>query len=87
MDEIAADPEKGLEAAIAAVPELASAREKELAILEATIAAWEPRDESAAYGAIDVAAWDASIAYLDELGLVDDPVTPDGLLDRSFTAH
>ena len=41
MDEIAADPQKGLEAAIARVPELATDREAQLAVLQATIDTWQ----------------------------------------------
>jgi NitT/TauT family transport system substrate-binding protein len=37
MEAVTADPELGLEAAITAVPELASARDAQLAVLEATI--------------------------------------------------
>jgi NitT/TauT family transport system substrate-binding protein len=40
MDEIAANPMLGLDAAIVAVPELAAARDAQLAILEATIESW-----------------------------------------------
>jgi NitT/TauT family transport system substrate-binding protein len=85
MEEIATDPERGLEAAIEAVPELASDREGQLAVLEATIAAWEPRSEGAAMGSIDPDAWERSIGYLGELGLVDDPVGLEDVIDESFT--
>ena len=40
MEEIQADPEVGLEAAITAVPELGTARETQAAILDATIEVW-----------------------------------------------
>jgi NitT/TauT family transport system substrate-binding protein len=78
MDEIAANPEVGLEAAIAVVPELAADRQKQLAILEATIDTWETSAKR--FGAIDRAGWEASIAYLSELGLVPNPVTVDQLV-------
>ena len=78
MDEIAANPEVGLEAAIAVVPELAADRQKQLAILEATIDTWQTSANR--FGAIDRAGWEASIAYLSELGLVPNPVTVDQLV-------
>jgi NitT/TauT family transport system substrate-binding protein len=81
MTEIAADPSKGLEAAIKAVPELGSQRETQLAILNATIATWAPPGgDKSKYGAIDRDGWQASIAYLSKLGLVPNPVTVDGLV-------
>ena len=80
MTEIAADPNVGLEAAIKQVPELAAQREKQLAILNATIAMWSPADGGADFGTIDRAGWEASIAYLTKLGLVKEPVTVDDLV-------
>ncbi len=53
MEEIAANPEVGLDAAIAAVPELGTARETQAAILDATIEVWTgPAQEAAGLGAI-----------------------------------
>jgi ABC-type nitrate/sulfonate/bicarbonate transport system substrate-binding protein len=81
MTEIAADPTKGLDAAIKSVPELASQRDTQLAILNATIATWAPPGgDRTKYGAIDRAGWQASIGYLTKLGLVPNPVTVDGLV-------
>jgi NitT/TauT family transport system substrate-binding protein len=81
MTEIAADPTKGLDAAIKSVPELASQRDTQLAILNATIATWAPPGgDRTRYGAIDRAGWQASIGYLTKLGLVPNPVTVDGLV-------
>lgn len=81
MEAIAADPELGLEAAIAAVPELASARETQAAILDATIETWSgPLQAASGVGTLDRDGWTASIAYLTELGLVPDPVTVDDIL-------
>ena len=81
MSEIASDPQKGLDAAIKAVPELAGDRDKQLAILNATIATWAPPGGDATdYGAIDRDGWQASIDYLSSLGLVPKPVTVDGLV-------
>jgi NitT/TauT family transport system substrate-binding protein len=78
MEEIARDPEVGLEAAITAVPELATDRANQLAILEATIDTW--RTSAGPFGAIDREGWEASIAYLTELGLVPNAVTVDDLV-------
>src|SRR5687768_7154912 len=77
MTEIAANPEAGLEAAIAAVPELASQRDTQEAILDATIATWSPSSGGGPFGTIDRAGWEASIAYLTTLDLVPNPVTVD----------
>lgn len=82
MTEITADPEKGLDAAIAVVPELASAREAQEAILAATIESWSGSAQAAGgLGALDTDGWQASIAFMTELGLVPNPVTIDDLLD------
>jgi NitT/TauT family transport system substrate-binding protein len=81
MTQIAADPAKGLEAAITAVPELATQRDTQKAILAATIAAWSrPGGSATDYGSIDRTGWEASIAYLTRLGLVPNPVKVDDLV-------
>ena len=85
MDTIAADPEKGLDAAIAAVPELGNDRATQRAILDATIGAWSsPLTERDGFGAIDHDGWAASIALMADLKLVPNPVTVDGLVDDRF---
>ncbi|MDP9481852.1 MAG: ABC transporter substrate-binding protein, partial [Chloroflexota bacterium] len=86
MEEIAADPAVGLEAAIRAVPDLATARETQAAILEATIEAWRgPVQEAHGLGAIDPADWVKSIDYLETLGdLVPNPVTVDDVLETGL---
>jgi putative riboflavin transport system substrate-binding protein len=82
MKEIGLDPEVGVEAAITAVPDLATARETQVAILRATIAAWSgPVQDASGLGALDSAGWTASIAYMTELGLVPTPITIDDVLD------
>ena len=82
MDEVAANPETGLDAAIAAVPELASARAAQLAVLQATIELWNgPAQTANGRGAIDRDGWAKSIDYLATLGLVPNPVAVDGLID------
>jgi NitT/TauT family transport system substrate-binding protein len=81
MEEIASDPEAGLDAAIAVVPELAEDRDTQRAILEATIDTWRgPVQEARGFGAVDREGWAASIAYLTELGLVPEPVEVDDLV-------
>ena len=80
MTEIAAEPKVGLDAAIVAVPELAAQREKQAAILDATIATWSPASGGGAFGAIDRASWEASVVYMTKLGLVPKPVTVDELV-------
>jgi NitT/TauT family transport system substrate-binding protein len=82
MEAITADPQIGLEAAITAVPELAGAREAQLAVLEATIDTWTgPVQEADGLGAIDRDGWTATIEYLTTLGLVPNPVSVDDLID------
>jgi NitT/TauT family transport system substrate-binding protein len=81
MEEIKTDPAVGLAAAITAVPELASARDAQAAILQATIDSWAgPVQQARSLGAIDRNGWTASIAYLGTLGLVKNPVTTDKLV-------
>ncbi len=85
MTEIAADPAKGLDASIAAVPELGSNRPTQSAILAATIATWAgPVQQANGIGAFDRAGWTASIAFMTRLGLVKQPVTLDSLLVDGF---
>lgn len=74
MRDIEADPQKGLDAAIAAVPDLAQQRTTQLAILNATIATWS-NDYTRAHGegAIDQAAWATTVSFMAHLR--DDPIT------------
>ncbi|HSK52718.1 MAG TPA: ABC transporter substrate-binding protein [Clostridia bacterium] len=81
MEEIAANPELGLDAALRAVPELAGDRERQRAILAATIDTWRgPVQEERGLGAVDRDGWVASIEFLEEMGLVPEPITIDDLL-------
>ncbi|MFP5342618.1 MAG: ABC transporter substrate-binding protein [Candidatus Limnocylindria bacterium] len=81
MDDITADPELGLDAAIAAVPELASARETQAAILAATIESWRgPRQDAHGLGALDADAWHQSIEYLESLGLVPNVIVAEDVI-------
>ena len=80
MTEIAASPAIGLDAAIAAVPELGSNRATQQAILDATIQSWLPADGGGNFGSIDAKDWEASIAYMTTLGLVAKPVKVDDVV-------
>jgi hypothetical protein len=80
MEVIAADPKVGLDAAIAAVPELAGDRENQAAILDATIATWRDPTGARPFGTIDRAGWDASITYLGTLDMVPNPVEVDDMV-------
>lgn len=84
MDEISADPDKGLDAALKRVPELASDREGQRAILMATIDAWAVRG-GAARGAIDRPGWSASLEFMRTLpGVVEGPLTVDQLVTEEL---
>jgi NitT/TauT family transport system substrate-binding protein len=88
MNEIAANPSVGVDAAIKAVPDLASSRPTQEAILAATIAAWRSPGGAAGApltGAIDPADWQASTQFMTTLGLVAKPVSPSDLVDTTFT--
>jgi NitT/TauT family transport system substrate-binding protein len=89
MNEIAATPSVGLDAAIKAVPDLGKDRATQEAILEATIDAWRPVGAAAGSpisGAVDTAAWDKSLAFMTSLNLVPKPVTVPDLVDTSFAS-
>ncbi|HEY7591291.1 MAG TPA: ABC transporter substrate-binding protein [Candidatus Limnocylindrales bacterium] len=85
MREIAANPDAGLDAAIAAVPELGEDREKQRAILRATIEVWRSDlTDREGLGAIDRDGWSDSIEFLSRLGLVARPVTVEDLISDQF---
>ena len=87
MDDIAADPQKGLDAAIATVPELGKDRDGQLAVLEATIDGWQNAlTAKQGLGAVDLDGWAKSIDFIAGLpgGLVPNPVTVDQLVDDSL---
>lgn len=85
MAEIAERPEVGLDAAIAAVPELGQDRATQDAILRATIEVWQSDlTRSAGLGAIDRDGWQASIEFMTDLDLVPRPVTVDDLVDAGL---
>jgi NitT/TauT family transport system substrate-binding protein len=85
MEEIAATPEVGLDAALTAVPELAADRDTQAAILDATIEVWRgSAQEGGGLGAIEPGDWEASLTFLTDLGLVPNPVTVEDLIDTGF---
>ncbi len=84
MDEIAADPQKGLDASVKAVPELGQDPATQLAILQATIDTWRNPRTGATYGTIDRPGWQASLDFMSSLGLVPNPVTLDQLVTESL---
>ncbi len=85
MEEISANPEAGLDDAIAFVPDLGTApsRETQLAILEATIEMWQsPLTNSEGLGAIDEGGWNYSLSFMEDLpdSNIPDRVTIDDLI-------
>jgi NitT/TauT family transport system substrate-binding protein len=87
MREIEADPDRGLEAAIAAVPELGSARDAQRQVLTETVVTWES-DYTAehGFGSIDRTAWERSVEFMQGLPdrLVARPVTVDELVSEEL---
>jgi NitT/TauT family transport system substrate-binding protein len=87
MEDISADPEKGLDAAIKVVPEIAKDREGQLAVLRATVDGWhDSLTDAQGMGAIDTVGWAKSIDFIAGLPgkLVPNPVTVDGIVDPSL---
>jgi NitT/TauT family transport system substrate-binding protein len=78
MEDIAADPQLGLEATFQRVPALASDPETQLAILEATVDSWMG-DYAAEHGigAIDRSAWESGLSIMRAL--------PDSVVSASLT--
>lgn len=83
MEDIAADPQRGLDATFGRVPELATEPETQRAILEATIGAWTS-DYTGQYGfgSVDREAWQSGIDIMSSLpnSVVATPVTVDELV-------
>jgi NitT/TauT family transport system substrate-binding protein len=68
MQEIQADPQKGLDATFAVAPDLATDPAGQRAILDATIAIWSsPYTGTNGLGAINPDAWAASVAFMKSL--------------------
>jgi len=87
MAAITADPQLGLDATFAMVPELATDPELQRAILDATIGAWHSDlTDAQGLGAIDPADWTASIEFMTTMP--DSPVAPGGVIaDRIVTTE
>jgi NitT/TauT family transport system substrate-binding protein len=84
MDDITADPQKGLDATFATVPTLASDKALQAQILAASITTWKNARTNAAYGVIDTSGWQKSLDFMTGLGLVPNPVTVAQLTDSSL---
>jgi NitT/TauT family transport system substrate-binding protein len=82
MTEIVDEPDTGLDAAIAAVPDLGQDRATQSAILRATVEVWQGElTRREGLGAIDRDGWAESIEFMTGLELVPNPVTVDDLVD------
>ncbi|MDQ3870837.1 MAG: ABC transporter substrate-binding protein [Chloroflexota bacterium] len=80
MQEIIQDPEKGLDAAVATVPELGRDRTTQRAILKATIATWQSEyTRQHGLGAINATAWTKSVEFMRSL--------PDTAVARPVTVN
>jgi NitT/TauT family transport system substrate-binding protein len=80
QEDIAADPEAGLEAAIAEVPAIGEGRETALDVLEATIEVWLDESGEVATG-IDPDVWQSGYDILRDLELIDGSVPLDEMYD------
>jgi NitT/TauT family transport system substrate-binding protein len=84
MEDIAADPEAGLDDAVATVPELGQDRQTQLAILRATVEMWHsPYTQQHGLGRIDRQAWAQSIDFMRTLP--ESVVTPELSADQLGT--
>ena len=84
MEDVIADPSKGVDAAIAVEPTLGQDRDLQTAILDATIKAWEGSGGNDNLGVIDRNSWQKSIDFMTSLGLVPNPVTIDEVVVEDF---
>jgi putative riboflavin transport system substrate-binding protein len=86
MEQVRIDPQVGLDATFAVVPELASDAVTQRAILDATIGAWSNGyTDTNGLGAIDPAAWEQSIAFMSTMP--DSPVATPVLAADAFTTE
>jgi ABC-type nitrate/sulfonate/bicarbonate transport system substrate-binding protein len=84
MTDIAADPQKGLDATFATVPTLATSKALQAQILAASIATWKNARTNAAYGVIDSTGWQKSLDFMTGLGLVPNAVQVSALTDSTL---
>jgi NitT/TauT family transport system substrate-binding protein len=83
MEDIAADPQRGLDATFARVPELAADPDTQLAILEATIEAWQSAYSlEHGLGSIDREVWQSALDIMSALpeSVVAGPLSVDQLV-------
>jgi putative riboflavin transport system substrate-binding protein len=84
MDEIAANPQLGVDDTITAVPDLGSDRAGQLAVLQATIEMWSsPYTQANGTGSIDPDAWSRSLEFM--RGLADSNIPADLTVDDLIT--
>jgi ABC-type nitrate/sulfonate/bicarbonate transport system substrate-binding protein len=79
QEQIAADPERGVEASIAEVPAIADDRETALAVLEATVEAWDPP----VTGQVAQDVWQMGYETMQRLGFIDGSVPVQDMYDAS----
>ncbi|MGC8634173.1 MAG: ABC transporter substrate-binding protein [Candidatus Limnocylindrales bacterium] len=87
MEAIRTDPQAGFNATLKVVPELGSQQALQMRILQATIATWRsPYTDVHGLGAIDPAAWQASVTFMSSLPdhPVARPITVEQLVDPSL---
>jgi NitT/TauT family transport system substrate-binding protein len=82
QQQIANDPQSGVEAAIAAVPAIADDRETALAVLEATIEAWVPP----VTGEIVLDVWEPGYDTMQRLGFIDGSVPVEEMYEETILA-
>jgi ABC-type nitrate/sulfonate/bicarbonate transport system substrate-binding protein len=84
MNDIVANPQLGLDDSIAVVPDLATNKDTQLAILQATIAMWSsPYTQANGTGAIDSDAWNMSLVFM--RGLPDSNIPSNLTVDQLVT--
>jgi NitT/TauT family transport system substrate-binding protein len=84
MNDIVANPQLGLDDSIAVVPDLATNKDTQLAILQATIAMWSsPYTQANGTGAIDSDAWNKSLVFM--RGLPDSNIPSNLTVDQLVT--
>jgi len=79
QQQIADDPDSGVDAAIAEVPAIADDRETALAVLEATIEAWAPPIT----GEVVPDVWASGYATMQRLGFIDGSVPVEEMYDET----
>jgi NitT/TauT family transport system substrate-binding protein len=78
---IAGDPQKGLDAALVAVPTITSDQATALAVLKATIELWQGGNEAPS-GAVDDAVWSSGYETMKRLGFIDGSVPLDEMISH-----